>query len=273
MINQYLFDKKDDNYRVAISKNFVITNWDYRGICFLDKDFTTVDELFIKQDIIIDKIFCEFNGNKIGLYCPENEAFFIVDSLTREIKKIGIPKDLELDEGCLSSLYYWKNSICIVRSHHNQYFSISVETNTIEKKSENYIASEYSNFYSFALKIQERGANVEVITIFSESNQFTYKNASTKEIGFVDCKNNIHIVAAYEDDDIHAIYFVQNKFIVIHCNTIESIVSDTKDIILQADESCEFRESAYDSLSATIYILSRFWKGSAIRMTLYSLKV
>lgn len=272
MINKYLFDREDDNYQVAVSKNFVITNWGYQGICLLDKDLTKIDKFFIEQDIVIDKIFCEFNGDNIGLYCPENESFFIVNSLTREIKKIDILKDLALDEGCLSPLYYWKNGIFIVRSHRNKYFNISVEHNTIEESTQNWIARECSSFYKFILELQELGTDVEVVTIFPEFDQFTYKNASIKEIGFIDCKNHIRIVAAYENDDIHATYFVQNKFIVIRCNTIESVVSSTKDIIFQADESCEFRASAYDISSGRIYVMSRFWKGNDIRMALYSLR-
>lgn len=57
-------------------------NWDYKGTCFLNKNFNDIDCFSIEEGIVIDRMFVNFDGQEIALYCPESARIFIFDIRT-----------------------------------------------------------------------------------------------------------------------------------------------------------------------------------------------
>lgn len=258
--DKYIFDKNDDVYLIKTTKEYIVTNWDYRGVLVLNRSSELVKKIFINKKLLIDKIYKQDDTNLIALYCPENLKFIFVNLQTKFIEEISTSDFPELQDGCLTNLYYWKENDFIVQSIKGIFFSIDLKQKAIMPVETSKLAQLSLDFHDYVEYISKIKDVVEIKTFFADMYQFTYYDSSARELGLIDTKNNYHLISSYYGDDIHDIYFMNDFFVVVNCDGVEKIEDKNIETLITSKNFYEFGWSDFDPKSNRVFVLSSYRK-------------
>lgn len=237
--------KFDDNdiYFMEILDNFIITNYNYKGILILDDNLNIIDTLVLFEGMLIYDSFKM--GNKILLYCLENDCFVYIDIITREISKIEI---VQKNDCVFSKLYDWDGNNIILRDYYNNYMIIDLsKMETFERKIK-------ENKQSSIINIDRILDNKKVVKYDSE-NKIVIVQGDESNIIFFNIKNSITCVRTCDREDFHDFEMFRDCFIKISENRIELNFAKDNTTIYPLDDYM-FCRAKIMSNNMCLYVLS-----------------
>lgn len=130
---------------IAITNNYIITSYDYKGITVYDYNLRKVKKILILKDfLIIEKMYPQFSKNCILLSCYENQLVWI-NIETEEFKIIPLG---EFSEVIFSDFYWWeKDDEILISDYSHNIYQIVVSTGIITKLSDKLIEKNHPTFF------------------------------------------------------------------------------------------------------------------------------
>lgn len=140
-------DMKINDFQVYFADyfgDFIIVNYEYVGLLFLNKKLEKVRSVDIFNNFVIEKTFFNLDHNRVLFFCREHNCFVLVNKLF-EIKIINLGEnDSDL---VFSDLYYWSDKEILLSSYSGSIYSIHLQDYSFEKISEKYVQLEYPQFH------------------------------------------------------------------------------------------------------------------------------
>jgi hypothetical protein len=173
--------------------------------------------------------------------------------------------------GDISPIYYWDDTSLILYTVNHDFY-LANDQGLLSKVEPDNIKEAFPFYYEYAMKakpyIYRTNVEARIFSADQYSYQFTYGIYGTKEICFVDCKNNRRFSAQFDSNDMHSVIYHENSFIVVNCNSVKLVYDNQITVLISATENQEFLKAALSFDKKILAILSREWKNDEFKILL-----
>lgn len=191
-----------------IADNFFINKGDQQ-ILLLDKNINTAETIELNLPVSIYSSLYSDDGEKIVLYCPDDNLLIYCDIINKKAISINIE---DLETATLSSVYYYDKNKFLISAYDKGFYIFDCVTHKIEPAALDYVKENYTIFYNFWLTVKQHGFGYQ---INSQQQTFIYKEESSNQVIYFDYKNDKKTIVQDPETGYHDIIFHQGYFIFI----------------------------------------------------------
>ncbi len=119
--------ENNDVYILDIVGNYILINNNYRGISIFNINLEKVKDIPIFEDLVIYSVYKDFIGEKILLYCPDNECIIYVNLELSDFNIIPLSNQ----DIIFSPIYYWNENLIILITYTNEFYILDIEKRVV----------------------------------------------------------------------------------------------------------------------------------------------
>jgi hypothetical protein len=232
-VKTFSFDD-NDIYVLEECSAKIIINSNYDGLFIIDWGKDSIQQLQIKDDLVIYYVYKSFDKECLLLYCPDDKQMIFID---REKKDHYIFSLSDIDEKVIfSPAYYWFGHSALIAAYNGQLYQFDFVSWQINKISYEAVEMEHPYFVNFVEKMQ----HYRIVTIYSDSLSFIFEK-DEYEIGYYVSKNDTFVHMGHSfTNGWHAIESNGFVFVFVHENKLEIIDRLEQKIVIEAEMPYSF---------------------------------
>lgn len=197
----YIFETRVGHF--FINKNL-------QDILTLDENLNIINSFKINQSIGIHIALCSEDGNKLLLYCPDDEELLTYCDIFND--KVFTINTNVFKASSLSPLCYWGDDKILLSSYDKHFYQLDYATQQLNEINQDFVSINYPIFLDFWQAVEQYGFGYQ---INSQQLSFIYNDETNKKIVFFDYKNNKKTVAQHQETGYHDIVFCNGYFIFV----------------------------------------------------------
>ena len=238
--------ENNDVYILDIVGNYILINNNYRGISIFNINLEKVKDIPIFEDLVIYSVYKDFIGEKILLYCPDNECIIYVNLELSDFNIIPLSNQ----DIIFSPIYYWNENLIILITYTNEFYILDIEKRVVKRIGKKEIAKSYPEFYGF----WHESKGYSILKIYSQELKFVFNDTDHDRIGLLKFKQNNKFFIEKPNNIGHDVEYKDKKFMFIKENKI-ILLSEKKLITWDANKNEIFLRARFLNTN-TIIILS-----------------